>query len=134
MNAFVDVYNNGNHWGNVQKETFFFSFLSYSITFSPPPFFFFIMNSLRSAFNKIPAGTTVKILKKVFSLPAPAARLILNDVTKPRSSHKPWILKVPWNNEWSGCWIGENVNQLNHEELVKRIQNADIIFFNVHGK
>ncbi|KAG1145920.1 hypothetical protein G6F37_001094 [Rhizopus arrhizus] len=91
------------------------------------------MNSLRSAFNKIPAGTTVKILKKVFSLPAPAARLILNDVTKPRSSHKPWILKVPWNNEWSGCWIGENVNQLNHEELVKRIQNADIIFFNVHG-
>ncbi len=91
------------------------------------------MNSLRSAFNKIPAGTTVKILKKVFSLPAPAARLILNDVTKPRSSHKPWIKKVSWNNEWSGCWIGEDVNRLNNEELYKRIQDADIVIFNVHG-
>ncbi|KAG1472014.1 hypothetical protein G6F56_001787 [Rhizopus delemar] len=91
------------------------------------------MNSLRTAFNKIPASTTIKVLKKVFSLPAPAARLILNDVTKPRSSNKPWIYKVPWNDEWSGCWIGENVNKLNTEELNKRVQNADIILFNVHG-
>lgn len=92
------------------------------------------MNSLRTAFNKIPASTTIKVLKKVFSLPAPAARLILNDVTKPRSSNKPWIYKVPWNDEWSGCWIGENVNKLNTEELNKRVQNADIILFNVHGE
>lgn len=92
------------------------------------------MNSLRSAFNKIPSGTTIKILKKVFSLPAPAARLILNDITKPRSSHKPWIRKVAWNNEWSGCWLGENVSQLDEESLSKRIHNADVILFNVHGK
>ncbi|RCH98835.1 hypothetical protein CU097_014223 [Rhizopus azygosporus] len=91
------------------------------------------MNSLRSAFNKIPSGTTIKLLKKVFSLPAPAARLILNDITKPRSSHKPWIRKVAWNNEWSGCWLGENVSQLDEESLSKRIYNADVILFNVHG-
>ncbi|KAI9254227.1 Alpha/Beta hydrolase protein [Sporodiniella umbellata] len=91
------------------------------------------MNSLRGALNKIPASTTIKLLKKVFSLPAPAARLILNDVTKPRSSHKPWIHKVPWNNEWSGCWIGENINGLSGEDLNKRIYEADIVLFNVHG-
>jgi hypothetical protein len=92
------------------------------------------MNQLRVALNKLPPGATIKILRKVFSLPAPAARLILNDVTKPRSSHKSWIHKVPWNNEWSGCWIGENVRKLDQTSLLNRISDCDIIFFNVHGK
>lgn len=91
------------------------------------------MNSLRGALNKIPPGTTIHILRKTFSLPVSAARLILNDLAKPRSSHKPWIKKVAWNNEWSGCWIGEDVNRLDNEELYKRIQDADIVIFNVHG-
>ncbi|KAG1457222.1 hypothetical protein G6F55_006060 [Rhizopus delemar] len=91
------------------------------------------MNSLRGALNKIPPGTTIHILRKTFSLPVSAARLILNDLAKPRSSHKPWIKKVAWNNEWSGCWIGEDVNRLDNEELYKRIQDADIVIFNLIG-
>ncbi|CAO3606679.1 unnamed protein product [Mucor hiemalis] len=91
------------------------------------------MNQIRVALNKLPPGATIKILRKVFSLPAPAARLILNDITKPRSCHKPWIHKVPWNNEWSGCWIGENVRKLDKASLLKRINDCDIILFNVHG-
>lgn len=91
------------------------------------------MNHIRAALNKLPPAATIKILRKVFALPAPAARLILNDVTKPLSSHKPWIHKVPWNNEWSGCWIGENVKYLDHDSLLKRIHECDIILFNVHG-
>jgi hypothetical protein len=91
------------------------------------------MNQIRVALNKLPPGATIKMLRKVFSLPAPAARKILNDITKPRSSHKPWIHKVPWNNEWSGCWIGENVRTLDNASLMKRINDCDILLFNVHG-
>ncbi|KAG1447684.1 hypothetical protein G6F56_009180 [Rhizopus delemar] len=91
------------------------------------------MNSLRVALNKLPPIATIKILRKTFSLPASTARLILNDIAKPRSSHKSWIRQVPWNNEWSGCWIGENVNQVDGDELSKKIHAADIVFFNVHG-
>ncbi|KAI9346652.1 Alpha/Beta hydrolase protein [Pilaira anomala] len=91
------------------------------------------MNRIRVALNKLPPGATIKLLRKVFSLPAPAARLILNDITKPLNSHKPWIHKVPWNGEWSGCWIGENVRNLDKETLKRRIHDSDIILFNVHG-
>ncbi|KAG0168954.1 hypothetical protein DFQ28_011389 [Apophysomyces sp. BC1034] len=91
------------------------------------------MNGFRTALRKLPPSTTVKILRKVFSLPAPAARLILNDVTRPRKSHRTWIHKVPWNKEWSGCWIGENVSKLDATALQQRIDQADIVFFNVHG-
>lgn len=92
------------------------------------------MNQIRVALNKLPPGATIKILRKVFSLPAPAARLILDDVTRPLKSHKPWIHKVPWNGEWSGCWIGEDVKKLDKETLSKRINDCDIVLFNVHGK
>ncbi|KAF7726870.1 hypothetical protein EC973_008377 [Apophysomyces ossiformis] len=91
------------------------------------------MSGFRTALRKLPPSTTIKILRKVFSLPAPAARLILNDVTRPRKSHRPWIHKVPWNKEWSGCWIGEEVSHLNQTALQERIDQADIIFFYVHG-
>ncbi|CEP18970.1 hypothetical protein [Parasitella parasitica] len=91
------------------------------------------MNQLRVALHKLPPGATIKILRKVYSLPSPAARLLLHDLTKPRSSHKPWIHKVPWNGEWSGCWIGENVRKLDNASLMKRIDECDIVLFNVHG-
>lgn len=91
------------------------------------------MNQIRVALNKLPPAATINILRKVFALPAPAARLILNDVTKPLSAHKPWIHKVSWNGEWSGCWIGENIKHLDQDSLLKRIHGCDIILFNVHG-
>ncbi|RCH95512.1 hypothetical protein CU098_006087 [Rhizopus stolonifer] len=91
------------------------------------------MNQIRVALNKLPPGPTINILRKVFSMPSPVARLILNDITKPRSSHKPWIHKVTGNNEWSGCWIGENIKHLDQASLMKRINESDIVFFNVHG-
>lgn len=91
------------------------------------------MNQIRVALNKLPPAATIKILRKVFALPAPAARLILNDVTKPLSAHKLWIHKIAWNGEWSGCWIGEHIKDLDHTSLQKRIEDCDIILFNVHG-
>ncbi|KAI8890134.1 alpha/beta-hydrolase [Backusella circina FSU 941] len=91
------------------------------------------MNRIRLALNKLPPITTIKILRKVFSLPTPAARKILGDITKPRSCHKLWIHKVSWNGVWSGCWIGENVRYLNKDGLLKRINECDLVFFNVHG-
>ncbi|KAI7892618.1 alpha/beta hydrolase fold-domain-containing protein [Mucor mucedo] len=95
------------------------------------------MNSVRASIRKLPPSASIKILKKVFSLPAPAARLILNDVTRARKSHRPWIHKVKLNpnqaQDWSGCWIGENIHDLNHEGLMKRVYEADIVLFYVHG-
>jgi hypothetical protein len=77
-------------------------------------------------------------LKKVFSLPAGAARLILNDVTRARKSHRPWIHRVKLDKssnhqDWSGCWIGQDIHHLKEEALAKRIYDADIILFYVHG-
>jgi hypothetical protein len=92
------------------------------------------MNQVRIALNKLPPGASIKILRRVFSLPTPAARLILKDVTKPRGIHKPWIHKVAANNDWAGCWIGENIRQLDKASLMKRINDADVVFFYVHGK
>jgi hypothetical protein len=92
------------------------------------------MNRIRTALRKLPPSAVIKLLRKVFSLPAPAARLILNDITRARKEHKPWIHKIPKNDDWSGCWIGENVSKLDPEGLTQRINEADIVFFYVHGK
>lgn len=91
------------------------------------------MDSIRKNLRKLPPGAVIKVLRKVFAYPAPAARMILNDITRPRKSHKPWIHKVPWNQAWSGCWIGEQVYKLDEIALKRRIDQADIVFFNVHG-
>lgn len=91
------------------------------------------MDSIRKNLRKLPPGAVIKVLRKVFAYPAPAARMILNDITRPRKSHKPWIHKVPWNQAWSGCWIGEQVYKLDEIALRRRIDQADIVFFNVHG-
>ncbi|KAI8371477.1 Alpha/Beta hydrolase protein [Radiomyces spectabilis] len=91
------------------------------------------MAGFRAALRKLPPRTTIQILRKVFSLPAPAARLILNDVTRPRKSHRKWIRRESWNGAWSGCWIGENVRHLDDHSMQARVEKADIVFFNVHG-
>ncbi|KAI8068468.1 alpha/beta hydrolase fold-domain-containing protein [Gongronella butleri] len=81
----------------------------------------------------MPPKATIQILRKVFALPAPAARLLLDDITKPRKAHKSWYKKVKWNGEWSGCWIGENIQKVDDQGLADRIAKADIVIFNVHG-
>ncbi|KAI9006636.1 Alpha/Beta hydrolase protein [Phycomyces nitens] len=92
------------------------------------------MNGIRSVLRKkVPSSTAIKVLRKVFAMPAPAARLLLNDISRPRKSHKPWILKVPWNNDWSGCWIAENIHKIDPAEIQSRVDAADVILFNVHG-
>ncbi|KAJ2961171.1 hypothetical protein NQZ79_g3475 [Umbelopsis isabellina] len=91
------------------------------------------MEGIRKALRKMPPSTTIKVLRKVFAMPAPAARLILNDVTRARKEHKPWIKKVTWNLEWKGCWIGEDVSNLDEGAIRQRIDEADVVFFNVHG-
>lgn len=108
---------------------FCFVFFFFSLLFVPQN----SMDSIRKGLRKLPPGAVIKVLRKVFAYPAPAARMILNDITRPRNSHKPWIHKVPWNQEWSGCWIGEKVSKLDEIALRRRIAQADIIFFNVHG-
>ncbi|ORZ21312.1 alpha/beta hydrolase fold-domain-containing protein [Absidia repens] len=92
------------------------------------------MDSIRQQVRRrLPPKATIKILRKVFALPAPAARLLLDDITKPRKSHRSWYKKVPWNQEWTGCWIGENIQKVDEKGLSERIEKADIILFNVHG-
>lgn len=96
------------------------------------------MNSIRAKLRKLPPKAVIKLLRKVFSLPAPAARMILNDITRARKCHLPWIHRVKLNphqsQDWSGCWIGDNVQKLDEQALLKRIHDADIILFYVHGK
>ncbi|KAI8092982.1 Alpha/Beta hydrolase protein [Halteromyces radiatus] len=90
------------------------------------------MDSIRKQLRKLPPSAVIKVLRKAFAMPAGAARLILNDITKPRASHKPWIRKVS-HPEWSGCWIGEQVSTLDDDSLYERVEQADVLIFNVHG-
>ncbi|KAG1171367.1 hypothetical protein G6F70_007063 [Rhizopus microsporus] len=71
----------------------------------------------------------------MFTLPAPAARLILNDIIKPKKIHKQWIYRVRRreNKGWFGCWIGDNLHKLDSVSLLKRVHEADVILFYVHG-
>ncbi|KAI9474092.1 MAG: Alpha/Beta hydrolase protein [Benjaminiella poitrasii] len=95
------------------------------------------MNSVRAQIRKLPPKAVIKLLRKVFALPAPAARLILNDVTRARKPHLSWIHRVKSDRhqqqDWTGCWIGENIQKLDEQGLSKRIRDADIILFYVHG-
>ncbi|KAI7859408.1 Alpha/Beta hydrolase protein [Circinella umbellata] len=91
------------------------------------------MKTLGNRLRKVPPGAAVKILRRGFLLPTPAARLLFNDILKPEKWHRQWIYKVRWNQGWWGGWIGENINKLNHDGMMDRIARADVILFHVHG-
>ncbi|KAI8380566.1 Alpha/Beta hydrolase protein [Choanephora cucurbitarum] len=95
------------------------------------------MNSIRSKLRKLPPKAVVKVLKKVFAMPAPAARLILNEITRDRTCHRPWIQRVKLDpkvqQDWSGCWIGHQIHDLDKDALMKRVYEADVVLFYVHG-
>ncbi|KAI8067933.1 Alpha/Beta hydrolase protein [Gongronella butleri] len=90
------------------------------------------MDSVRTALKKLPPSTVIKVLRKTFAMPAKPARLLLDDITKPRSCHKPYIRKVK-SPEWNGCWIGEKVANLDDMQIMERVERADVVIFNVHG-
>ena len=131
-------------------NSFFFCFsislslsLSLSLSFflSPsfPPVFFplnsrRIMKTLGNRLRKVPPGAAIKILRRGFLLPTPAARVLFNDILKPEKWHRKWIYKVRWNHVWWGGWIGENISKLDHDGMMNRIARADVILFHVHGK
>ncbi|KAI8150166.1 Alpha/Beta hydrolase protein [Fennellomyces sp. T-0311] len=91
------------------------------------------MKTLGNSIRRVPPAAAIKILRRGFVLPTPAARLIFKDILKPEKWHRKWIYKVPWNQSWWGGWIGENVSKLDHEGMMERVRQADIVFFNVHG-
>ncbi|KAI8362818.1 Alpha/Beta hydrolase protein [Blakeslea trispora] len=95
------------------------------------------MNSIRSKLRKLPPKAVIKVLRKVFAMPVPAARLILNEITKARTCHRPWIYRVKLDpkvpQDWSGCWIGHQIHHLDREALMKRVYEADVVLFYVHG-
>lgn len=92
------------------------------------------MKRLGTAIRKVPPGVAIKILRRGFVLPAPAARLLFKDILRPEGWHRKWIHKVKNSKGWWGCWIGENVHKLDRSAMMERVAQADIVFFHVHGK
>lgn len=103
----------------------------------PTSLFFSPMNNVREKLKTLPSKAVTKILKRAFVLPTSAARFFVNDLTKPRKSHLPWIHKVKLDpngpQQWHGCWIGKDVRKLSKDALLQRIHDADLILFYVHG-
>ncbi|CAO3675814.1 unnamed protein product [Rhizopus microsporus] len=93
------------------------------------------MNDILTSARRLPQRVIIRVLKRMFTLPAPAARLILNDIIKPKKIHKQWIYRVRRreNKGWFGCWIGDNLHKLDSVSLLKRVHEADVILFYVHG-
>ncbi|KAI7876278.1 alpha/beta-hydrolase [Lichtheimia hyalospora FSU 10163] len=91
------------------------------------------MKRLGTAIRKVPPGVAIKILRRGFVLPAPAARLLFKDILRPEGWHRKWIHKVKNSKGWWGCWIGENVHKLDRAAMMERVAQADIVFFHVHG-
>jgi hypothetical protein len=95
------------------------------------------MNNVREKLKTLPSKAITKVLKRALTLPTPAARFFINDVTKVRKTHLPWIYKVKLDpngqQDWHGCWIAENAKNLTEDALSQRINDADLILFYVHG-
>ncbi|KAI9270450.1 Alpha/Beta hydrolase protein [Phascolomyces articulosus] len=91
------------------------------------------MKTLGNRLRKLPPAAAVKILRRGFVLPTPAARVLFKDILKPEKWHRKWIYKVRWNQAWWGGWIGENISKLDHGGMMDRVARADVILFHVHG-
>ncbi|KAI7907676.1 Alpha/Beta hydrolase protein, partial [Cokeromyces recurvatus] len=92
------------------------------------------MESIRKLIKeKIPHSIMMRIVQSSLSLPPTISRFLIADFTAPTRSQRQWI-KMIQQPHWKGAWIGPALSLCeNDNQLSKRIHDADLIIFNVHG-
>jgi hypothetical protein len=63
-------------------------------------FFYFAMDNIRQAVRGMPSQLSIPILRHILRLPAPVARIIMNELTEPLGKNQSYIKKV-----YNGGWV-----------------------------
>ncbi|KAG2172698.1 hypothetical protein INT43_000045 [Umbelopsis isabellina] len=91
------------------------------------------MDNIRQAVRGMPSQLSIPILRQILRLPAPVARIIMNELTEPLGKNQSYIKKV-YEGGWTGAWIGEGMAKLeSFDQIKERVRSADVVLFNVHG-
>ncbi|CAM0140162.1 hypothetical protein VKS41_005815 [Umbelopsis sp. WA50703] len=92
------------------------------------------MDRIRRIVRGMPNQISVPTVRAILQMnPPSAARALMNDLTKPLKHELRYIKKVH-GGSWRGAWIGDNMRDLEtYEEVKARVQEADLIIFNIHG-
>ncbi|KAG1445624.1 hypothetical protein G6F56_009849 [Rhizopus delemar] len=72
------------------------------------------------------------MIKNLFLLPSSLSKPIADTLTQPLSEQKPYIRKFD-NDHWKGALIMPEIEKCDDESAIRRLINADIIIFEVHG-
>ncbi|KAF7732734.1 hypothetical protein EC973_000005 [Apophysomyces ossiformis] len=90
------------------------------------------MDSIRAFLKRAPAILVLHTLRTIFSMPPLAARLLIAGFTAPTQSQQRWIKHVD-TDIWKGAYIAHDINECSDAEAIRRVQNADLVIFEVHG-
>lgn len=92
------------------------------------------MESIVRLFKKNPySGLSTLMIKNLFLLPSSLSKPIADTLTQPLSEQKPYIRKFD-NDHWKGALIMPEIEKCDDESAIRRLINADIIIFEVHGR
>ncbi|KAJ2955881.1 hypothetical protein NQZ79_g8178 [Umbelopsis isabellina] len=90
------------------------------------------MDNIRQAVRGMPSQLSIPILRHILRLPAPVARIMMNELTEPLGKNQSYIKKV-YEGGWNGAWIGEGMAKLEtFDQIKERVRSADVVLFNVH--
>lgn len=91
------------------------------------------MDDLRKVVKKTAPPTVVlQTLRTALTLPSPAAKAIIKDLTRPLGDQKRFIRKFN-NDKWKGSLIMSEMIRCDDEIAIKRLQKSDIVIFEIHG-
>lgn len=80
-----------------------------------------------------PPALAVQTIRSALAMNPTACRSIINDFTRPLKEQKRFIRKFD-NEHWKGSLIMSEMIRCDDETALKRLQKADIVIFEIHGK
>jgi hypothetical protein len=92
------------------------------------------MDDIRKVIKKTsPPAVVVQTLRTALTMPPTAAKNIIKDLTRPLGDQKRFIRKFD-NEHWKGALIMSEMIRCDDNIALRRLQKADIVIFEVHGK
>ncbi|KAI8340209.1 Alpha/Beta hydrolase protein [Chlamydoabsidia padenii] len=79
-----------------------------------------------------PAAIVQQTLRTLMTLPAPLARMAVQDASKPIGGQKKWIKRID-NEYWKGAIIAPDAKKDTEQSVINRVKNADLVIYEIHG-
>ena len=92
------------------------------------------MDDIRNMIKKTsPPAVVAQTLRTTLTMPSSAARNIIKDLTRPLNDQKRFVRKFD-NEHWKGSLIMSEMIRCDDAIAIQRLQKADIVIFEVHGR